>query len=205
MKINIKLMKRLARQILRPILRFKQINMRQSEVSKTALVELINHVGESDLIMIEIGSYRGESAELFLSTGKVKKLYCVDPWAMYYDADDGASFSDMHKVECDFDRRVGADKRVVKVKGSIDTFVEKHSTLKEKIDFVYIDGLHTYEGVRHDIEIVRDKIKPRIAIAGHDYCPGLWDGAVKAVHEQLGKPDATFQDTSWLIFTDDKS
>lgn len=197
MSMFVRFMKRLARQILRPVLRFKKIEMRSNESSRKALRDLVAKVGRDNLTMVEVGSYRGESAEVFLSSGKVSKIYCVDPWEMYYDADDGAAFTDMKKVEADFDRRHKDDPRVIKVKGTIDTFAEQFAG-KVNVDLVYIDGLHTYEGVKHDIEIARTKIKPAVAIAGHDYNPGSWDGSARAVREAFSAPDAVFSDTSWL-------
>ena len=37
------------------------------------------------MVGVEIGSYVGDGAESILSTGKVKRLYCVDPWISHYD------------------------------------------------------------------------------------------------------------------------
>lgn len=194
-------LKRVARRVAAPILKRKNFQMRPDNASKSGLCDLIESVGKGSLTMVEIGSYRGESAEVFLSTGKVAKIYCVDPWQMFYDANDGASFTDMVKVEQDFDRRHAKDSRVVKVKGTIDTFVEKFGndrSVTGQIDLVYIDGLHTYEGVSHDIKVTMSKIKPRLAISGHDYYEQGWDGVCRAVNGMFGRPDATFQDGSWM-------
>jgi hypothetical protein len=103
----------------------------------------------------------------------------------------------MTAVEKDFDWRMSRfGNRVVKAKGTIDDFAK---TVFGGIDLVYIDGLHTYEGVRHDIAVCREFVKPAIAYSGHDYC-GSWPGVVKAVDEALGKPDRTFHNGSWLKF-----
>lgn len=197
----IRFLKRWARRVLAPLLKNKNFVMRPDGESRKGLVQLIDSLGQDSLTLVEIGSYKGESAEIFLATGKVKRIYCVDPWQMYYDPDDGAAFTDMVKVEADFDRRHASDSRVVKVRGTVDTFVEKYANDSEvsgKIDLVYIDGLHTYEGVHHDIEMTLAHIKPRIAIAGHDYHRDGWPGIVKAIDELLGAPDSTFPDGSWL-------
>ena len=197
----IRFLKRCARRMLAPFLKNKNFMMRPEGESREGLVRLIESVGHDSLTMVEIGSYKGESAEIFLATGKVKRIYCIDPWQMYYDPDDGAAFTDMVKVEADFDRRHASDPRVVKVRGTVDTFVEQYTNNDEvagKVDLVYIDGLHTYEGVHHDIEMTLSHIKPRLAIAGHDYHRDGWPGIVKAIDELLGVPDSTFVDGSWL-------
>lgn len=196
-----KFLKRVARRVLVPVLRHKNFEMRPEGMSRDGLRSLIESLGTDNITMVEIGSYKGESAEIFLKTGKVAKIYCIDPWQMFYDPDDGAAFTDMVKVEAEFDRRHSADPRVTKVRGTVDTFVKEYGSVAgvfDKIDLVYIDGLHTYEGVHHDIEMAMANFKPRIAIAGHDYYQGNWPGIVKAIDELLGAPDATFADGSWM-------
>lgn len=195
--MDIKLLKRIARQILKPFLRFKKFDMRPNDMSRDALVSLLEKAGVTDGVMVEIGSYQGESAEVFLKSGRIRKIYCVDPWQMYYDPDDGAAFTDMARVEADFDRRLAGDARVVKVKGTIDTFVGKYADVFKEIDLVYVDGLHTYEGVKYDIETIMKHFRPRVALAGHDFSDA-WPGSKRAVRETLGEPDAVLPDTSWL-------
>ena len=147
--------------------------------------------------MAEIGSYRGESAELFLSTGKVSHIYCIDPWKPFYDKSDPAAYTDMAKVERTFDSRFADDNRVTKIKGTIDDFVDMMSRRNAgmHIDFVYIDGCHTREATEHDISVVMEHIKPGLAIAGHDYVG--FSGVKIAVDSRFGKPDKIFSDTSW--------
>jgi hypothetical protein len=147
------------------------------------------------MTMVEIGSYRGESAQEFLNTGRIARIYCVDPWRMFYDADDGTSYTDMAQVERDFDWRHGGDSRVVKVKGTVDTFIKRHPDAQ--VDFAYVDGCHTYEAVSHDLKQLMAHSRPAVAIGGHDY---NLDGVVRAVGEVLGKPDAVFPDNSWVKF-----
>lgn len=120
-----KLLKRVARQILRPWLRQKKFDMRPNQMSRDGLISLLERAHVMDGVMVEIGSYQGESAEIFLASGRIRRIYCVDPWQMYYDPDDGAAFTDMARVEADFDRRLSKDSRVVKVKGTIETFIER--------------------------------------------------------------------------------
>ena len=72
----------------------------------------------------------------------------------------------------------------------------------EGVDIVYIDGMHTYDACRHDIEMCRNVIKPRLAISGHDYTDKIAHviGVKKAVDEAFGAPDAVFCDNSWIKF-----
>lgn len=165
------------------------------------LVESATKGRKDGIVMVEIGSYRGESAELFLATGKVSRIYCVDPWRMFYDPQDGAAYTNMKAVEADFDRRHANDKRVVKVKGTIDDFVERYVNGPEgpvSVDLVYVDGCHTYEAVKHDILTAVEHIKPKIAMSGHDWGWGGDAELARAVKETVGEPDEVFPDSSWL-------
>ena len=66
-----------------------------------------------------------------------------------------------------------------------------------KVDFVYIDGLHTYEQVKKDIVNYLPLINKGGFIGGHDYHE-VWQGVKDGIHEVLGSPEQTFGDTSWI-------
>jgi hypothetical protein len=72
----------------------------------------------------------------------------------------------------------------------------------KEFDFVYIDGLHTYDGVKTDIQNYLPLVKKGGVIGGHDYTLqhkhliGVYD----AVNEMFGKPDKVFGDNSWIKY-----
>ena len=146
------------------------------------LKDLINDL-PSGIVMAEIGCWRGESADIFLSSGKVKKFYAVDIWR--------AKNCDL--AEKEFDQRIG--KRAVKLKMPMR---EALKYIKEKLDFIYIDGSHTYQAVKEDIYYSKRIIKVGGIIGGHDYCDKYKDRVVRAVDEFLGKPDKKYKDSSWI-------
>jgi predicted O-methyltransferase YrrM len=57
----------------------------------------------------------------------------------------------------------------------------------ESVDFVYVDGDHSYEGVASDLAAAFRVTKPGGVICCDDYILGAWwkDGVVRAVHEFL--------------------
>ncbi len=65
------------------------------------------------------------------------------------------------------------------------------------IDFIYIDGNHSYEDTKKDIELYLPKVKPNGYIAGHDYMEHF-QGCIDAVKETVGEPDEIFRDYSWI-------
>lgn len=163
------------------------------------LLELINAI-PSGITMAEIGSYAGESTSLFLESGKIKKLYAIDPWKNGYDDRDPASNSDMVAVENLFNLRMNIfrdnnnDIEIIKLKM---TFEEAFNQLPE-LDLVYIDGDHTYNGVLVDILLAKKIVKTGGIISGHDYRGE--NPIVKALNETLGVPEQIFSDTSWIIY-----
>lgn len=151
----------------------------------------------NDITMIEIGSYSGESTEIFLKSGKIKKMYCIDPWQTGYDDNDGASFSNMPMVERMFEDRILYDyPQVEKIK--MPSWKARELFENESVDFVYIDGNHTYRYVKDDIKNFLPLIKKDGLIGGHDYTNDNHPGVRRAVDEVLSREKKTFMDTSWL-------
>lgn len=155
---------------------------------------LLGKSGGRPLAGVEVGTYRGEGAELLCRSGAVSELWCVDPWLNGYDKKDAASSSDMSAAEAEFDRRLGENPQMRKFKGTLAEFAG--AGLAPRPDFVYVDACHKYEGVKSDLGLVLGRLRPSMAVCGHDYVDG-WPGVKKAVDELLGKPDAVFEDGSW--------
>lgn len=66
----------------------------------------------------------------------------------------------------------------------------------KSIDILFIDGDHSYNGVKTDIENYLPKIKPGGIIAGHDYNK-YWDGVIRAVDEIFNK-NIIVQNGCWI-------
>jgi hypothetical protein len=182
------------------------IDMRNTFELIFGLIKLANTVSKNydkdDFILLEIGSYSGQSMEIFANTEKFKRIICVDLWKPNYDINDKASFTDMVAVEKLFDSRLErmSDIEIIKFKGDVDAFAKSSLFLNElqgKIDVCYIDACHKYESVKHDIEVCLNSVKPNFAISGHDYAQYAL-GVIKAVDEFFEKPDVVFEDKSWL-------
>ena len=154
------------------------------------------------ITMVEVGSYAGESMEIFTRTGLVKTIFCIDPWKAGWDKDDPASKTDLEYAESKFDERAQASgAEVIKHKGTLDDFVLPAGT---EVDLVYVDSCHKYEECRHDLLVAIDKLKPKIAVAGHDYANN-WKEVIRAVDEVIGKPDKLFEDSSWMKYMEKKA
>ena len=174
--------------------------MRPTVNSKKGLIDLINFTKISNIKMIEIGSFSGESTSIFLNTNKIDKIFCIDPWMDNWSPVAIKYKYNMKDIENIFDNRFKDDNRVIKHKGTIDTFIEKYKDLSD-IDLVYIDGNHSRNFVEHDIQTTLDKIHPKF-ISGHDYNlkSKYLKGVVEAVNKIFDKKKIkTFCDTSWIF------
>jgi predicted O-methyltransferase YrrM len=186
--------------------------MRDWNLSK-GLLNLIEHIGgfgnTKEMNMIEIGSYLGDSTLLFAE--HFNTVLAIDPFLDDYDAnDDACNYAPFDKVYEEFMSRTKDVPNIHLIKKTSDEAIEAIKDSAKKIDprniegenlrafdFVYIDGMHTYEQVKKDIANYLPLIKEGGFIAGHDYVPGF-QGVMDAVNEQFGSPDIIFHDTSWL-------
>lgn len=150
-------------------------------------------------IIVEIGSYMGESTEIFAQEFPFATICAVDPWINGYDDNDETSDADMIDVENQFDMRIKYYKNIIKIKD----FSLNVNTVDE-IDMIYIDGSHRYEDVKADILYWKDKIKSGGIISGHDYyltnTPKHVKGVEQAIIELLVTIDKSYKDGSWLKF-----
>ena len=144
----------------------------------------------------EIGVFRGKFSRDILRERKPEKLYLIDPWINFKDPlyentwYHEASEHDMEEIYGRVCRRFKGriDRGQVEVLRGISTEVAD-AIPDASLDFIYIDGDHSYEGVKADLEIAIKKTKPTAIIALDDYYTGGWwkDGVVRAASEFLGQ------------------
>ena len=173
--------------------------MRGCPFLRQGLSDMLAYLPLSDFSMLEIGSYAGESADIFASSTKTRSVWCVDPWLAGFDPTDPASDTDFDAVEAAFDRVMAAHaSKIHKFKGVTAEFIYKNPDFTP--DFVYIDANHTYECVKDDIITVLQRWKGcgLRFLGGHDY-GGDKHGVTRAVNELLGSPDKVFADSSWVF------
>jgi hypothetical protein len=167
------------------------------EIGLKNLCETIkNELGDSPII-VELGSYMGESSIIFADFFPNGKIYCIDSWVGGFDDSDTCNGNDYKIVEEQFDLRIKSYNNIIKLKGLSTDF-------KIECDLVYIDACHKYECVKNDI--IHWKPLTKKIMAGHDYCVDEQQlnihqhikGVRVAVDEMLGSPDMTFIDWSWF-------
>ena len=158
----------------------------------TGLEDLCDYLdthGDSSETMFEIGSYAGESAEVFAKHFSV--VHCVDPWDEFT-----GDWSSMDDIRQSFDMRMEAAGNIIKHVGySVDVAPEVEDG---SLSFVYIDADHSYEAVANDIMLWFPKVRRGGFIGGHDYGPSD-PGVVHAVNDVFSTPDLVFGDMSWIV------
>jgi len=151
----------------------------------------------SDVVMVEVGSYAGESTAMFAK--KVKTIYAIDPWVNYieHNPTQDVPVVEMQKVEALFDEVVKKFPNIIKIKKysneAVNDFQDK------SLDFVYIDANHEYKHVVEDIKLWLPKVKVGGTISGHDYVNNIYFDVMRAVKDALGcAPDKVYADYSWI-------
>jgi predicted O-methyltransferase YrrM len=170
--------------------------MRSQELNK-GLLDMIEHINQiektSEITMVEIGSYIGESSIVFAQY--FKKVICVDPFENYEEI--MKFYGDHAEMDLVYHKFLENTKNYPNISNIRAKSDDAYKELKnEQIGFVYIDGLHTYEQVKNDISNYQPLIKGKF-IGGHDYSD-YWIGVKNAVNRAYSSPDKVFSDTSWI-------
>lgn len=160
-------------------------------MSEVELVWLANAAYNCKSI-VEFGSFMGRSTRAMADNSDNDcKIYAVDPWSGFYP---GVIPPISTYVLPIFTKNLLEYIESGKVKACrmySDSF-----TLDEKVDMVFIDGDHSYEGVINDINKAISLLKPNGLLCGHDYDDKNWPGTVKAVNDLLG--DVGVEGTIWF-------
>lgn len=180
-----------------------------------ALCHTVNQMCDHDIeTVIEVGSFAGESMQVFCKVLNPQLMICIDPYL-----EDGSISKEMGKdapsmkiVEGLFHDRAA----MIMEQDHFDVMVELRKETFHEFDaddyvkksllhgnsLIYIDGEHTYEAVRHDLEKASELHEEfGTIIAGHDYADG-WPEVQEAVREfasKKGLPIITFEDESYLL------
>lgn len=156
------------------------INKYKVQVDRQYLIDLpiVGAVGLADLFKelkftrgVEIGTDRGEYAEVLVKTVPALELFCVDPWKAeaYEEGQQPESFENQEF----FDRRY--QETVNRLKDFNVKIIRKTSMEAvedfpdESLDFVYIDGNHDFLNVTQDIHYWTQKVRKGGIVAGHDF------------------------------------
>ena len=153
-----------------------------------------NHFSGKLLVGAEVGVFRGHNAKSLLTNLNIKKLYLIDPYQELpgYNASQkmlDRCFRDTKKRLSNFPNKVFIRKQSE----------DAHNELPS-LDFIYIDGHHSQEAVKRDIENYYKKINPGGVISGHDIATkeGVTQAVLEFVNENNLKLNIRINDW-WVI------
>ena len=130
----------------------------------------------------EIGVRAGGFSEILLQNENIVKLYSVDPWDIVYQ-DPRSRSEGKIKQESYFQQ---AQERLSKYPASEiirKTSLEAVREIPhESLDFVYIDGAHTFDYVMTDIIEWSKRVRKGGIVSGDDYKPHKYGDVITPVN-----------------------
>lgn len=166
------------------------LSVRATPVMKAGLRECLANLTGSNLVGAEIGVFKGECTNVILENSNVSKLYCIDN----FSCTNGQTIKKWFQL---YTHKVAS--RVVLLEGN-STDEQIIAQIEEPLDFVYIDGDHSYDGCKADLETYSVLLKPSGILMGHDYLGR--EGVKQAVDEYAlanGYSVRTYEDDSWKL------
>lgn len=147
-------------------------------------------------IAVEIGVWQGDFSETILDLIEPKSLTLIDPWAHIETDSHSTAFvgrTSDNKMEKIFNKVVARYKTEID-EGSVNIIRDFSVPAlglfdDDSISFAYVDGDHSYEGVKSDLVALFPKMKPGGVMAFDDYHRRGWwgDGVIRAINEFLGQ------------------
>lgn len=116
----------------------------------------------------EIGVKQGKFSKTLLKGWHGCKLYLIDPWE---EQDKSVYDESIHNHQSDYEATINNLKDFSGRYEIIRQYSnDAHSHFgKNSLDFIYIDGNHSYEGVKSDLELFYPKLKYGGVMMGDDY------------------------------------
>lgn len=153
-----------------PITQMKEEgNWPLSWTSAVGLVPEIKKLGDN-IVGCELGVSYGFNLVYFLEQlPNISKVYAIDPYAPYDDGPGGyVDQVTIDKVKELFLKNIEPFKEKVKFLNLFSSDAI-HDIPDNALDYIFIDGDHSYKAVSRDIKFYYSKVKPGGIFAGHDY------------------------------------
>lgn len=147
---------------------------------KIKLFELAKSLKNNSTI-VEIGSYLGASAYTIASAlvNKKSKLFCIDTW------ENDAMSEGKRDTFSEFKNNVRVfEDSIVPIRGmSFDVIDKIQVATDNKVDMLFIDGDHSYNGVKKDWDLYSPLLHKNSIVIFHDV--GWADGVKKVIKEDV--------------------
>ena len=133
---------------------------------------------------VEVGVYEGRNALSMYNHLNIRKLYLVDPWKEYNDYMVGHSIDDQKKHDENYSKvkKIFSGHKNVEIIRKTSEEASKNFE-DNSLDFVYLDGDHSYEAVKLDLQCWYPKLNEYGVMCGDDYGHISGRAVIKAVNE----------------------
>jgi hypothetical protein len=158
--------------------------------TKNMLKDVINELDPD--CGAEIGSFKGQSAYYMCETSEKLLLVCIDHWQGSPEhVARGMNLDNLYETFIDNTKK--HQKRIIPVRMPSSEGLPRLAQICIP-SFIFIDGLHTYSGVCHDITLATH-LFPKAILCGDDYNQ---DSVKKAVHDCAdGRKIKDFNGRAW--------
>jgi len=129
----------------------------------------------------EVGVAEGDFSEYICKTINDGHLYSIDSWGSELNEDPRGKLIGLNLAKS---RYKEAKEKLSKYNCSIIKDISMSAVLaitKESLDYVYIDGNHTFDFIMQDLIEWGKRVRSNGIISGHDYYHFRWSGVVEAV------------------------
>lgn len=116
---------------------------------------------------VEVGTFGGAFARDILEVCRPRKLYCVDPYAIYDGFKDSLNSKNLDHIYEEAKRFLAPFGDAVEILRMTSAEAAQHFA-DRSLDFVYIDGNHAYKYVLQDLECWYPKLRDGGLLCGDD-------------------------------------
>ncbi len=140
--------------------------MEKKDQIRKSMEYVKKELGDTSLRVAEIGIRNGANAVRLLSLN-VEKLYLIDPYLPYGDIKDNQQ--DQDSTKAGMIKRINKHPKKDKVEFIFKPSIEAAKHIPDNsLDYVYIDGDHSYKAVKEDLDAWYPKVKKGRFLGGHD-------------------------------------
>jgi predicted O-methyltransferase YrrM len=165
--------------------KIKHVNLSRAFKIKSHLTiperACLYNLSKNAIYIAEIGSYLGASACCFGTAANdfgTKKIFCIDTW------NNDAMTEGNRDTWTEFQINTSAfNEYIIPLRGFSMDVVEEVRIITARLDLLFIDGDHSFEGVKTDWEFYKCFMKPGSIVVFHDY--GWAEGVKRVVHDHV--------------------
>lgn len=149
---------------------------------------LCKSIGKPYMKALEVGCWTGCSTCIIGSRLRIYDgiLYCVDNFTGGKEKSSLVPIAEKYNIKSLFLSNIewAELNNTIKLLYMNSREASKHF-LDEELDFIFLDGDHSYDGVSQDINLFYPKLKTNGIICGHDFYGDVSDGLTRSVIEHF--------------------